>query len=82
MASRVKENDNLAGIEMVIQEGWSILRTLHFTKNDIHLVALNAGRGWKATVEGSPICERLEFHGLMPKTALDCAEAFVRRLTE
>lgn len=66
--------------DVVVEEGWSVLRTLNLHEGEITLVAVKEGSGWKATVEGSPSFQGLEFHGRMPKVALDQAESFVRRL--
>ena len=41
---------------------------------------MNQGGGWTVTVEGPGPFLGLEFHGPVPKEALDRAESFVRRL--
>ena len=49
-----------------------------FTVTD--LTAVNEGGIWKATADGSPAFQGLEFYGPSPKEAMDSAESFVRRL--
>ena len=68
--------------ETVLEEGWSVLRKLRLARGEIALVAVNDGFDWKATVEGPPMFSGLEFHGALPKLALDHAEAFVRRMIQ
>ncbi len=66
--------------ERVIEDGLSVLRTLRVPNGEIALVAVNQGADWTVTVEGPGPFLGLEFHGPVPKEALDQAESFVRRL--
>jgi hypothetical protein len=66
--------------ETVLEDGLSVLRTLRVPEGEIALVAVNQGVDWKVTVEGPAPFLGLEFHGPLPKEALDNAESFVRRL--
>ena len=66
--------------ESVLEDGFSVLRMLHLPGGEIALVAVHQGADWKVTVEGEGPFQGLEFHGPLPKRALDNAESFVRRL--
>lgn len=74
------ENPQASVVDTVAEEGWGVLRTVRLPEGEITLVAVDAGYGWKATVEALPSFAGLEFYALFPNDALDQAEAFVRRL--
>ena len=62
------------------QGEWTVMRKLETHGGTITLIAVSDSKGWIATAEGSMLFRGLEFSGPLPKTALDQAENFVRRL--
>jgi hypothetical protein len=65
--------------DVVLDGGWSVVRTIRIPGGEIRIVAVEEGYGWKATVDAPSDLSRLEFHGLFPKLALDQAEGFIRK---
>lgn len=65
--------------DVLLEEAWSVQRTVKLSGGDVTLVAIQEGYGWKASIVSPALFDRLEFHALFPKGALDTAEAFVRR---
>lgn len=59
---------------------WSVVRKVRLPDTEIVLVAVSDGKGWRVRAEGSALFQAMEFHGPLPKIALDQAESFVRRL--
>jgi hypothetical protein len=72
--------DRFSG-ESVLDDGM-VQRMVQAPSGEIALVAVQHGGDWKVTVEGAGPFRGLEFHGPLPKTALDLAESFVRRLIQ
>jgi hypothetical protein len=66
--------------EAALDEGLTPFRNLRLSKAEITLATVRQGGTWKATAEGLPALQGLEFYGPTPKAALDSAESFVRRL--
>jgi hypothetical protein len=66
--------------EAAFDEGVAAVRNLLVSGVEISLSAANEGGIWKATADGSPAFQGLEFYGPSPKEAMDSAESFVRRL--
>jgi hypothetical protein len=66
--------------EAAFDEGLPAVRNLQLSGAKIALTAVNEGGIWKATADGSPAFQGLEFYGPSPKEAMDNAESFVRRL--
>lgn len=75
------ERDHTSNVdEAAFDEGLAAVRNLRLSGAEISLKAVNEGGIWKATAEGSPAFQGLEFYGPSLKAAMDNAESFVRRL--